>query len=115
MEKYLSNKTQKSLEELINYIKNSYEYKECIKLKNEINKDKELMILIDEVRICQKNYVKSNYDKDKKSLLDEKVDLLNKNSLYVTYSYYLEQVNEMIKLIKNELNDYFYEVTNILN
>ncbi|MBR4617706.1 MAG: YlbF family regulator [Bacilli bacterium] len=114
MEKYLSNETEKSLEELINYIKNSHEYIECMKLKEKISEDKDLMLLIDDVRKSQKNYIKSNYDKDKKIILDEKIKLLDLNSLYVMYSYYLEQVNYMINLIKDELNDYFFEITNIL-
>ena len=115
MEKYLNKKTEESLNNLIDYIRNSYEYKECIRLKKEMSKDKELMNLIEKVKTCQRSYVRSNYSIDKKKELDDGMDLLNNNSLFVTYSFYLDKVNDMIKIIKDDLNNYFYEITNILN
>ena len=42
MENYLNSNTIKALEELINYIKESKDYKECLKLKKVISEDKEL-------------------------------------------------------------------------
>ena len=77
----MNNDTKKSLEELIDYIKNTEDYKQVLILKEE---------------------------------LDNKLNLLNNNKLFVTYSYHLDKVNDMIKLVKDELNEYFYEITNIL-
>lgn len=114
MEKYLSKETNESLLELIDYIKETREYKECIRLKNEMSKNTELLKLINEVKSCQRKYVLSNYSDDKKALLDEKMAVLNGNSLFAAYSYYLDKVNDMISVVKNELNDYFYNITNIL-
>ena len=114
MEKYLNKETRQSLDELIDLIKNSNEYKEVIRLKKEINEDKELVKLIDEVRSAQQKYIKSNYGKKEKEEMDGKIELLNNNKLYVFYSYNLDKVNDMIHIICEELNDYFYSITNIL-
>ncbi len=110
----MNNETKKSLEELIDYIKNTEDYKQVIYLKKEIEKDKYLKKLIEEVRIYQKKYVKSSFDKKLKEELDNKLELLKGNKLFITYSYHLTKINDMIKLVKDELNDYFYQITNIL-
>lgn len=114
MGNYLNSNTIKALEELINYIKESKDYKECLKLKKVISENKELTKLINEVRVSQKKYVRSNFKEEEKKLMDEKLNLLNTNKTYTLYLYYLNNVNNMIELIKDELNDYFYKVTNIL-
>lgn len=115
MEKYLSNETEECLNEIVFFIKSSKEYKECIRLKEEMSKDLELIEFIEEVKKRQRKYVLSNYSKEKKKELDEKLNLLNNNNLFVLYSYYLNKVNDMILQVKEELNDYFYDVTNILS
>ena len=115
MENYLSNETKNSLNELIDFIKNSNEYKECIRLKKEIDKDMELTSIINKVRYLQRDYIKSGYDKKVKEELDEEMNKLNNSKLYILYSYNLDKVNEMINIIKEELNSYFYNITNILN
>lgn len=115
MGKYLNKETEQSLEELISYIKSSDNFIECMRLKDEIRKDIELTKLIKEVKSCQRSYVLSNYSKDKKKIYDEKLEELNSNNLFVLYNYHLDKVNEMLSIVKDELNDYFYGVTNILN
>ena len=106
--------TKKSLEQLIEYIKNTEDYKQVLVLKNDIDNDKELKKLIEEVRTYQKKYVKSSFNEEIKKELDKKLEELNSNKLFVTYSYHLDKVNDMIKLVKDELNEYFYQITNIL-
>lgn len=115
MEKCVNKETKESLEELINYIKSTEDYKKAINLKEEIDKDNELKKLISEVKKIQKEYVRSNFDDKIKEKLDKKLELLNSNKLFVTYTYYLDKVNDMIKLVKSELNNYFEKITNILN
>jgi cell fate (sporulation/competence/biofilm development) regulator YlbF (YheA/YmcA/DUF963 family) len=114
MEKCVNKETKESLEDLINYIKSTDDYKKVIELKKEIDKDKELKQLISEVKKIQKEYVRSNFDDKVKEKLDIELNLLNSNKLFVTYTYHLDKVNDMIKLVKDELNNYFYEITNIL-
>ena len=50
----MNNDTKKSLEELIDYIKNTEDYKQVLILKEEIEKDEELKKLIDDVKTHQK-------------------------------------------------------------
>lgn len=114
MEKCVNKDTKESLDDLINYIKSTDDYKKVIELKKEIDKDTELKKLINEVKKIQKEYVRSNFDNKVKEELDMKLNELNNNKLFVTYTYHLDKVNDMIKLVKDELNNYFYEITNIL-
>ena len=73
------------------------------------------MTLIEEVKSLQKKYIKNSYDEKVKEELNKKINKLNKDNDYLTYNYYLEKVNEMIDLVKNELNDYFENMTNNIN
>ena len=114
MEKYLNDDEIKKLNELIDYIKSSNDYKECIRLKSEMKEDQELLLLIEKVKKCQQDYVRSGYSNLKKEVLDENMRLLENNKTYVLYSFYLDRVNENINVIKEELNNYFFDITNIL-
>lgn len=67
MENYLNSNTIKALEKLINYIKESKDYKECLKLKKVISENKELTKLINEVRVSQKNMFAQTLKKKKKT------------------------------------------------
>lgn len=112
MEKYLNNSSSEKLDKIIQFIMNSKPYIRVKELKLKMKKDSSLMDLISEVKLLQKKYIKSGKDKELKSVLDKKIDILNKNRLYVEYNYYLEQVNKMIDLVNEELNAYFYSLTN---
>jgi len=114
MEKYLSKQTEDCLNDLIEYIKKSKSYKQCLELKTIMNQDKNLLKLIEEVKQAQKNHVKNNFSKETEKIVNAKMDLLNNNKTYTLYLYYLSEVNDMIDIIKKELNDYFCEITNIL-
>lgn len=113
MESYLNSKSQKALFEIINFIKNSDEYIRCSELKNRMGNDQMLLSLIDDVKKLQKKYIQSGYDERVLGELDLKLDLLNQNRDYVEYNYYLQQVNKMILLVKDELNQYFSEIVNV--
>ena len=107
MEKELS----KKLDDIVDYIVDSKEYKECIKYKEEMDKDESINITIKEIKKLQKQYINSN-DKDIKNNLDNKIDELNNNILYNKYNQNLEVVNNMINYVKEELNDYFDKLLN---
>ncbi len=115
MESYLSNNSKESLEKIINYIKNTKEYQKVKEYKKKMHNKEELMTLIEEIKLLQKKYVKSSYNKKIKEELDIKLNNLNNDRDYLTYNYYLEKVNEMIDLVKNEFNDYFENITNHIN
>jgi len=94
---------------IIDYIKNTFEYKRVIELKEEINNNKDLMNKINEVRLMQQEYVKKNIEKKE---LNKKIKELNNIPIYNEYNRNLEIVNEKLDYIKEYLNDYFNEVLN---
>lgn len=101
----------KELEEVINTIINSDDYKSCIQLKEKMSTNKEICELVDKIKILQKKYVRENGEEvlEELKLLEER---LNEIPIYVIYMQHLEKVNEMINYVKDELNDYFYKVLN---
>ena len=103
MEKKLSN----SIDCLVDYIINTKEYKNCIKYKEEMEKDNSIKEKVNSIKKLQKQYVNSN-DISIKEELDKLEDELNNIDLYVKYNQNLEVVNQMISYTKDELNDYFY-------
>lgn len=105
------NQLDKALDEVINCIILDDDYKKLLDIKKQMNNNKELLNLIDEIKSLQKKYVNSDKDEDLEEVkkLEEK---LNSIPIYVIYGQYLERVNEKINLVKDELNDYFYKVLN---
>ncbi len=101
----------KELEEVINIIINSDDYKRCIQLKEKMSTNKEICELVDKIKVLQKKYVRENGEEvlEELKLLEER---LNEIPIYVIYMQHLEKVNEMINYVKDELNDYFYKVLN---
>ena len=102
----------KEVDNLINYIKNTNDYKMCIELKKKMEDNSELIDLIKNIKQLQKKYIKSNYDSLIKKDLDEKNSELFSIPIYVIYNQHLSNVNEMIDYVKNSLNDYFYDLLN---
>ena len=107
MEKKLSNR----IDDLVDYIINTKEYKNCIKYKEEMEKDDNIKEKVSNIKKLQKKYVNSN-DISIKEELDKLEDELNNMDLYIKYNQNLEVVNKMISYTKDELNDYFYNLLN---
>lgn len=101
----------KELDEVINTIINSDDYKSCIQLKEKMSTNKEICELVDKIKVLQKKYVRENGEEvlEELKLLEER---LNEIPIYVIYMQHLEKVNEIINYVKDELNDYFYKVLN---
>lgn len=114
MEKYLSNNTINKLNNIVNYIKESTEYKEYIKLRRIMSKDDNLKEQITKLKQKQKEYIKSNKDEKIKIELDKLKEELESNIIYFQYNNCIYKINEKIDLIKDELNNYFILLTNIL-
>ena len=100
-----------ALNEVINTIINSDDYKKCIELKNTMSSNEKLVSLIEKIKKLQKKYVNTN-DQEILVELEKLEEKLNNIPIYVIYMQYLEKVNEKIEFVKDELNDYFYEVLN---
>ena len=102
-----------NLDDLINYIKNTIEYKKCLELKSRMSSNSDINSLIINIKDLQKKYIKSNYDLNIKLELDRLNEELNNIPIYITYRENLEKVNQMISYVNDELTDYFYKVLNI--
>lgn len=100
-----------ALNEVINTIINSDDYKKCIELKNTMASNEALVSLIEKIKKLQKKYVNTN-DQELLVELEKLEEELNNIPIYVIYMQYLEKVNEKIEFVKDELNNYFYEVLN---
>lgn len=101
-----------ALNDLVDYIKNSNEYKTCLELKDKMKDNDEVVALVKQVKLLQKKYIRSNYDKDIKKELDIINEKLNNIPIYVIYKQNLEKVNNMINVVKDELNNYFDKLLN---
>lgn len=101
----------KELEELVSYIKNSFSYKKCLLIKEKMSTNHEICSLVADVKKLQKEYVRSGYsDAIVKKELDDKEQKLKMIPIYVEYMNCLDEVNQMIDLVRDELNDYFMNV-----
>lgn len=105
-------KLYKSLNEVIDCIKESPEYKDCIKIKEQMDSNGELVELINKVKELQKKYIRSNYDSNIRKELDKYESKLKEIPIYNIYLTKLEEVNKKIDYVKDSLNDYFDQLLN---
>lgn len=105
------NQLNKALEEVINAIINSDDYKSCVQLKEKMSTNKEICELVEKIKTLQKKYVREN-DEEVLEELKSLEGRLNEIPIYVIYIQHLEKVNKMINYVKDELNEYFYKVLN---
>ncbi len=102
----------KKLDDVILCIKESNEYKNVIDIKKKMDSNEELKKKINDIKLLQKKYVKSNYDSFVKKDLDKLNDELLEVPIYRIYLDNLSVVNEKIEYVKDSLNDYFYNLFN---
>lgn len=102
----------KKLDDVIFCIKESNEYKNVIDIKKKMDSNEELKKKINDIKLLQKKYVKSNYDSSVKKDLDKLNDELLEVPIYRIYLDNLSVVNEKIEYVKDSLNDYFYNLFN---
>ncbi len=102
----------KKLDDVILCIKESIEYKNVIDIKKKMDSNEELKKKINDIKLLQKKYVKSNYDSSVKKDLDKLNDELLEVPIYRIYLDNLSVVNEKIEYVKDSLNDYFYDLFN---
>ena len=101
-----------AIDEIVNYIKNSSEYKNTLSIKKQMDTNDELNSLISSIKSIQKKYVRSEYDSKYKEELDKLNKQLNEIPIYVIYQNNLDVINQKINYIKDTLNDYFYHLFN---
>ena len=105
MKKEILNK----IDEIIKTIEESDDYLKYLDLKNKISNNKELVNLINEVKLLQKDVV---HHLNKKEILNEKINELNNYPLYREYNNTLSEINNTYAIIENSLNNYFIKVLN---
>ncbi len=102
----------RKLDDVILCIKESREYKMVLDIKKKMDSNEELKKKINDIKLLQKKYVKSNYDASVKKDLDKLNDELLEVPIYRIYLDNLSVVNEKIEYVKDSLNDYFYDLFN---
>ena len=105
MNKEINNK----VDEIINEIENSEVYQKYLSLQDKISSNKELMELINKVKVMQKDVV---HKKKKKEDLDKLMDELNSNPIYREYNNCLYEINNTYGIIESSLNNYFDKIIN---
>lgn len=101
-----------ALEEVITCITDSFDYKECIRLKSLMDNNSEIKELVEKIKELQKKYIRSGYDDSIKEELDSLEKRLYSIPIYDIYQRHLNEVNKRIDYVKDELNDFF---NNLLN
>ncbi len=105
MNKEINNK----VDEIINEIENSDVYQKYLSLQKQISSNKELMMLINQVKVLQKDIL---HKKKKKEDLDIVMNELNSNPLYREYNNTLYEINNTYGIIESSLNNYFDKIIN---
>ena len=107
----LNENVEKELNNLIEYISNTPQYKNCILIKEQMKKNENINKLIKKIKRLQKLFVRENSENIKMDLEDAE-EKLNSIPIYNEYINNLKEVNEMIAFINDELNDYFSKKIN---
>ena len=97
------------VDEIIKDIESSNEYQKYLLLKDKIFNDKELIRLINEVKVLQKDVV---HHLNKKELLEEKLEELDNNPLYREYNNTISEINNTFAIIESSINNYFQNKLN---
>ena len=119
MVKQMNNKILSEVDKIIEYIKDTDDYKDYIYLKEKLSKNEKANKLINEIKNLQKDIVKLELESKDITELDNKINNnlqeLNKIPLYVEYIQKQEILNDVYQTIKNRLDDYFYDKFNQIN
>ena len=100
------------IDTLINTIKSRNEYKEYIELLDKVNSSNEIKELTNEIRLINKKLVLTP-SVELEELLSKKEKELNEIPLYLEYKYKLEELNNMLTVIKNKVEVFMKDI--ILN
>lgn len=104
------------VDKIIEYIKDTDDYKDYIYLKEKLSNNDKANNLIKEIKNLQKDIVKLELEKKDITELDNKIKSnlqeLNKMPLYVEYMQKQEILNDMYQIIKSRLDEYFYDKFN---
>ncbi len=101
------------VQEIVEFIKKSPEYKNYELAKELLEQDKELTKLISDIKKYQKEIVRGVGNKrELEDAIAKNLEILNNSPLYLEYSNNLEDVNNMLTIFENKINKYFEDVFN---
>lgn len=116
MEKSVDNIILEKVDNLVNFIKQSKDYQDYIFLSNKLKENDKALEYINKIKQLQKEIVKKEVNGEDVTSLEHDIsnslDKLNKIPLYVEYINKQKELNEEYQIIKNTLDDYFYELLN---
>ncbi len=103
-----------SLEELFHTIENSKVYAEYKKMEDILNKDKEIKVLLDDIKELEKQATYLEYiGDDKYKELDEEIkrksDILNNKQVYIEYLNKMEEFNNELATSSKMIEKYIHE------
>ena len=109
MEKENKEALLKKIDELIDLIKQTPNYKRYNELKDEMSKNNNIMTLIKNIKKLEQSIVKKEYNnmdtKEDEIKLKELKDELNKFPVYLEYLYLQEDLNNDFQNIKKIIED----------
>ncbi len=105
----MNKEINKKIDEIIKDIETSPQYLKYLSLKEQIDNNKELMELINKVRVMQKDVLHKMEDKEK---LDNLVNELENHPLYREYNNTIFEINNIYGIIESNLNNYFNKIIN---
>lgn len=100
--------------ELFESINNSKEYQEYLKIKEVIEKDNNILSLINEIKALQQESVNLEFNNDPKykeidEFIETKVKVLNDNPIYQEYLLKIEEFNSILTTSSKLLENYVKE------
>lgn len=107
----ITQNVEKRINDIIDYIMNSYEYKRCLEIKKQMTQCNELNKLIKDIKQLQQDYIKTNKSSIKQEM-NNKQKRLEQVPIYCEYNRYLQKINEKLDFIKESFNDYFDQKLN---
>lgn len=93
------------IDNLVISIKNSDEYKNYIDILSKVENSNEIKDLSNEIKKINKELVKKP-SVELELLLKEKENLLNSIPLYMEYKYKLEDLNNLLLVVKNKIDNF---------
>ena len=103
-----------SVNELFESINNSKEYQDYLKIKEVLEKDENIISLIEEIKVLQQESVNLEFNNDERykevdKVIEEKAKILNSNPTYQEYLIKIEEFNDVLttssKMLENYVKD----------
>ena len=105
----MNNEVINEIDNLINIIKENTIYKEYIEFLNKVNNSNEIKELTNEIRKLNKELVLTpSIELEEK--LNEKEKELTEIPLYLEYKYKLEELNNILTIIKNKVEVFMQDI-----